>query len=217
MIEAHLVLIGLLLVADGQVGSVDIQVDVAVTSDAPATLLSSRHPLELHLDVVALLPLLARRGKAEDTTVHVHRPQQGCWHGCTSNLQRIRTKAQRFVYIMLFLSICFRPECLKTQHDQLFEKEAPKCQEQLRCVLAVMFVATSSAPAIVQAIIYVSGSAVCCCCGEWVAAEDSGDPAKMLLLKGAARVTDILQPQIPPGQQRKLGRLLFHQRCSAVR
>lgn len=26
------------------------------------------------------------------------------------------------------------------------------------------------------------------------------DPAKMLLLKGVSRVTDILQPQTPPGQ-----------------
>lgn len=88
MTETHLVLIGLLLVADWQVGSVDIQVDVVVTSDAPTTLPSSRHPLQLHLDVVALLPLLAHCGQAEDATIHIHRPQQGCWHGCTSNLER---------------------------------------------------------------------------------------------------------------------------------
>lgn len=99
MTETHLVLIGLLLVPDGQVGGVDIQVDVVVTSNAPATLPSRRHPLELHLDVMALLPLLARRGKAEDTTIHVHRPQQGCWHGCTSNLETIRIKAQESIHI----------------------------------------------------------------------------------------------------------------------
>lgn len=78
MTETHLVLIGFLLVANRQVGSMDIQVDVVVTSYAPATLPSSRHPLELHLDVMALLPLLARRGQAEDTAVHIHCPQQGC-------------------------------------------------------------------------------------------------------------------------------------------
>lgn len=116
----HLVLIGLLLVADGQVGGVDIQVDVVVTSNAPATLASSRHPLELHLDVMALLPLLARRGKAEDTTIHVHRPQQRCWHGCTSNLDRIRIKAQKSIYITLSLSVCFHPVFENIYYDQLF-------------------------------------------------------------------------------------------------
>lgn len=105
MTETHLVLKGFLLVADRQVRSVDIQVDVVVTSDAPATLPSSGHPLELHLDVTALLPLLARRGQAEDTAIHIHCPQQGCWHDCTSNLEGICVKAQRFVYTMLSLSV----------------------------------------------------------------------------------------------------------------
>lgn len=123
MTETHLVLIGLLLVADGQVGGVDIQVDVVVTSNAPATLPSSRHPLELHLDVMALLPLLARRGEAENTTIHVHRPQQGCWHGCTSTLERIRIKAQESIYITLSLSVCFHPVYENIYYDQLFEKE----------------------------------------------------------------------------------------------
>lgn len=92
MSETHLVLKGFLLVADGQIRSVEVQVDVVVTSDAPATLPSSRQPLELHLDVTALLPLLAGRGQAEDAAKHIHSPQQGRWHGCTADLERMRGK-----------------------------------------------------------------------------------------------------------------------------
>lgn len=72
--ETHLILVSLLLVADRQVRGVDIQVDVVVTGDAPAALLSRRHPLELHQDIAALLPLLPRRGQAVDPPVHIHRP-----------------------------------------------------------------------------------------------------------------------------------------------
>lgn len=72
--ETHLILVGLLLVADWQVRGVDIQVDVVVTSDAPAALLSCRYPLELHMGVMALLPLLPRRGQAVDPPIHIHRP-----------------------------------------------------------------------------------------------------------------------------------------------
>lgn len=72
--ETHLILVGLLLVADRQVRSVDIHIDVAVTGDAPAALLSCRHSLELHLGITALLPLLPRRGQAVDPPVHIHRP-----------------------------------------------------------------------------------------------------------------------------------------------
>lgn len=158
MTETHLVLIGLLLVADGQVGGVDIQVDVAVTSNAPATLPSSRHPLEFHLDVMALLPLLARRGKTKDTTIHVHCPQQGCWHGCTSNLEKIRIKAQKSIYFTLSLCVCFHPECLKTY--TMISCLKRKCQEKHRSIPAVMFVAISSAPHIVHAIIYTSVYAI---------------------------------------------------------
>lgn len=90
--ETHLVLVGLLLVADGQIRSVDVQVDVIVAGDAPAALLSRRHPLELHLGVMAMLPLLARRGQAVDPPVHIHRPQQGDGHGCTWDLGKRRTR-----------------------------------------------------------------------------------------------------------------------------
>lgn len=143
MTETHLVLKGFLLVADRQVRSVDIQVDVVVTSDAPATLPSSGHPLELHLDVTALLPLLARRGQAEDTAIHIHCPQQGCWHDCTSNLEGICVKAQKFVYTMLSLSVYLFHSVSSQKHyisallkksdcvycTSAFEKESPKCQE----------------------------------------------------------------------------------------
>jgi len=84
--ETHLILVGLLLVADGQVRSVDIQIDVVVAGDAPAALLSRRHTLKLHLGIAALLPHLARRGQAVDPPVHVHRPQQRDGHGCTGSL-----------------------------------------------------------------------------------------------------------------------------------
>lgn len=82
-----LILVGLLLVADGQVRSVDIQIDVVVAGDAPAALLSRRHTLKLHLGIAALLPHLARRGQAVDPPVHVHRPQQRDGHGCTGSLE----------------------------------------------------------------------------------------------------------------------------------
>lgn len=81
----HLILISLLLVADGQVRGVDIQVDVIVTGDAPATLLSCRHPFELHLSIMALFPLLPCCGQVVDPPVHIHRPQQRDGHGCTWN------------------------------------------------------------------------------------------------------------------------------------
>lgn len=51
--KTNLILVGLLLVADGQVGSVDVQVDLVVAGDAPAALLSRCRPLELHLGVAA--------------------------------------------------------------------------------------------------------------------------------------------------------------------
>lgn len=79
----YLILVGLLLVADGQVRGVDVQVDVVVAGDAPAALLSCRHPLELHVGIAAVLPLLARGGQAVDPPVHIHCPQQGDGHGCT--------------------------------------------------------------------------------------------------------------------------------------
>lgn len=82
-----MILVGLLLVADRQVRSVDVQVDAVVAGDAPATLLSCRHPLELHLGITALLPHLPRRGQAVDPPVHIHGPQQGDRHGCTGNLE----------------------------------------------------------------------------------------------------------------------------------
>lgn len=85
-----MVLVGLLLVADRQVGGVDVQVDVVVAGDAPAALLRRRHPLELHVGVPALLPLLPGRGQAVDPAVHVHRPEQGDGHGCTGELSSRR-------------------------------------------------------------------------------------------------------------------------------
>lgn len=86
--ETHLVLVGVLLVANRQVGSVHVQVDVVVTSDAPAALLGRRHPLELHMGVMALLPLLPGSGQAVDSPIHIHCPKQGGRHGCTGILQR---------------------------------------------------------------------------------------------------------------------------------
>lgn len=153
MTETHLVLKGFLLVADRQVRSVDIQVDVVVTSDAPATLPSSGHPLELHLDVTALLPLLARRGQAEDTAIHIHCPQQGCWHDCTSNLEGICVKAQKFVYTMLSLSVYlfhsvssqkhYISALLKNQTVSIahlhLKRNHPNVKKH-RSILAVMFV-----------------------------------------------------------------------------
>lgn len=87
----HLVLEGLLLVADGQVAGMDVQVDVVVTGDAPAALTHGRHALELQVRVAALFPLLTRRGQAVHTPVHVHRPQEGARHG-----ESLQTETQTF-------------------------------------------------------------------------------------------------------------------------
>lgn len=84
--DTHLILVGLLLVADGQVRGVHVQVDVVVAGDAPAALLSCCHPLELHLGITALLPLLPCRRQAENPPVHIHHPQPGGRHGCSKNL-----------------------------------------------------------------------------------------------------------------------------------
>lgn len=210
MTETHLVLIGFLLVADRQVRRVDIQVDVTVTSDAPATLASSRHPLELHLDVMALLPLLARRGQAEDTAIHIHCPQQGCWHGCTNNLERICVKAQRFVYnlfslsVRLFHSVSFIKALLSiisvsSAHPHL-KRNRPNVKKH-RSILAVIFVDFCSIYcARCTTISSISWSIE----SRWdrkvkqlivlsaIASADSQYSARIFLLKRASRVTTII-------------------------
>lgn len=79
--QKHLVLIRLLLVADGHVAGIDIQVDLVVTGNGPAALLCGSDALDLQLGLLAQVPLLACGGQAIRPAEHVHCPEEGARHG----------------------------------------------------------------------------------------------------------------------------------------
>lgn len=78
--RTDLVLVGLLLVADGFLAGHHVEVHVVVAADAPAAALTGRDALELQQHVVAALPLLAGRGEAVHPAIHIHSPQQRDGH-----------------------------------------------------------------------------------------------------------------------------------------
>lgn len=78
---AHLVLIGLLLPADGHVAGAHVHVDLVVAGQAPAALRGRADPLELQLGVPAELPGLPRCGEHVHPPEEIHRPQRGAGHG----------------------------------------------------------------------------------------------------------------------------------------
>ena len=79
--RTHLILIGLLLAADGDVAGTHEHVHLVVTGDAPAAVPGRADPLELQLGVPAGLPVLPGRGQCEHPPEQVHRPQRRAGHG----------------------------------------------------------------------------------------------------------------------------------------
>ena len=71
----HLILIGLLLAADGDVAGTHKHIHLMVTGDAPAAVPGRADPLELQLGVPARLPVLPGRGQREHPPKQVNRPQ----------------------------------------------------------------------------------------------------------------------------------------------
>lgn len=80
MRQSHLVFIGLLLVANRGLAGHHVEVNVVVAADAPAATFAGRDAFELQQHVVASLPLLAGRGEAVHSAVHVHGPKQRDGH-----------------------------------------------------------------------------------------------------------------------------------------
>lgn len=78
---AHLILVGLLLPADGDGAGAHAHVHLVVAGQAPAALRGRADPLELQLGVPAELPGLARCGEHVHPPEEIHRPQRGAGHG----------------------------------------------------------------------------------------------------------------------------------------
>lgn len=93
---AHLILIGLLLPADGDGAGAHAHVHLVVAGEAPAALRGRADPLELQLGVPAELPGLPRCGEHVHPPEEIHRPQRGAGHGGGlrgSRRQRARVSA----------------------------------------------------------------------------------------------------------------------------
>ena len=92
--RTHLILIGLLLAADGDVAGTHEHVHLVVTGNAPAAVPGRADPLELQLGVPARLPLVPGRGQREHPAEQVHRPQCRAGHGpggCGERGRRVRS------------------------------------------------------------------------------------------------------------------------------
>lgn len=77
----HLILIGLLPAADGDVAGAHAHVHLVVAGDAPAALRGRADPLELELGVPAQLPVLRGRREGAHPPKEIHRPQRRAGHG----------------------------------------------------------------------------------------------------------------------------------------
>lgn len=77
----HLILIGLLPAADGDVAGAHAHVHLVVAGDAPAALRGRADPLELELGVPAQLPVLRGRREGAHPPKEIHRPQRRTGHG----------------------------------------------------------------------------------------------------------------------------------------
>lgn len=77
----HLILIGLLPAADGDVAGAHVHIDLVVARDAPAALSGRADPLELQLGVLAQFPVLPSRGEHVHPPEEIHRPEHRVRHG----------------------------------------------------------------------------------------------------------------------------------------
>ncbi len=75
MFQTHLIFIGLFLVAYRHLTGVHMQINLMVTSDAPAAVLRTCHPLQLQQEIRGAPPAASSGPQTEPPAVHIHRPQ----------------------------------------------------------------------------------------------------------------------------------------------